>query len=242
MDCPRCHTPMTPQTLDGHLGTRLTIDVCLTCQSFWFDARESLQLAPRSTLALFRLIGEQAGSRRPPAAASGGIDAVAVCPHCGLRLRPTEDRQRNTTFRYLRCPTGHGRFTAFYDFLREKDFIRPLSAEQIEDLRQHVQAVNCSNCGAPIDLAARSSCAHCGSVLTMLDLKQAERLVVQLRQADRIGEPIDPALPLELVRARRDVTGAFDAFERDPGWYASVSASDLVGAGLGALARWLKDG
>jgi hypothetical protein len=45
---------------------------------------------------------------------------------------------------------------------------------------------------------------------------------------------------MELTRARRDVTMAFDAFERDPDWYASVSASGLVGAGLSALNRWMK--
>jgi len=237
MLCPRCRAAMTTQTLNGHLGTPVTIDLCLTCQAFWFDARESLQLAPRSTLTLFRLIGEQAGAPRPRVTADGG---TALCPTCGLRLRPTQDRQRNTTFHYQRCPRDHGRFTSFYDFLREKDFIRPLSAEQIAELRQHVQAVNCANCGASVDLTTGSACAHCGSALTMIDFGQAERLVSQLRQADRSDEPIDPALPMALTRARRDVTAAFDAFERDPNWYSSVAASGLVGAGLAAIERWLK--
>ena len=229
---------MSTQTLTGHLGTTIVIDVCLSCQAFWFDQRESLQLSPRSTLTLFRLIGDQAGARpeTPPANPAG----AAVCPHCGLRLRPTQDRQRNTTFAYQRCPAGHGRFTTFYDFLREKDFIRPLSPAQIEELRRHVQAVNCANCGGPIDLVVRSTCGHCGSALTMLDLKQAEQLVEQLRRADRTGQPVDPSLPLALTRARRDVTMAFEAFERDPTWYSSVSASGLVGAGLSALNRWMK--
>jgi len=230
---------MSSETLSGHLGTALTIDICLACQAFWFDARESLQLAPRSTLTLFRMIGEQAGGRPPVAAAESGVSAV--CPHCGRRLKPTQDRQRNTTFRYQRCPNDHGRFTTFYDFLREKDFIRPLSGEQLQELRQHVQAVNCANCGASVDLTTRSACGHCGSALAMLDLAQAEKLVHQLRQADRTDRPIDPALPLELTRARRDTTAAFDAFERDPGWYTSVSTSGLVGAGLAALSRWLRE-
>ena len=237
MLCPGCRHAMTTQTLTGHLGTPVTIDLCLTCQAFWFDARESLQLAPRSTLALFRLIGEQAGVSRPRVDAD---DGGALCPHCGLRLRPTQDRQRNTALTYQRCPRDHGRFTSFYDFLREKDFIRPLSAEQIAELRQHVQAVNCANCGASVDLTMRSACGHCGSALTMLDLKQAERLVNQLREADRSDQPVDPALPMALTRARRDVTAAFDAFERDPNWYSSVAASGLVGAGLAAIGKWLK--
>jgi len=230
---------MASETLSGHLGTPLTIDLCLSCQAFWFDARESLQLSPRSTLTLFRLIGEHVGAR--PSAAGTAPGVSAVCPHCGIRLRPTQDRQRNTTFRYERCPNDHGRFTAFYDFLREKDFIRPLSADQVDELRQHVQAVNCANCGASVDLTTRSTCAHCASALTMLDLRQAERLVSQLRQADRGDRLIDPALPLALTRARRDVNAAFDAFERDPSWYTSVSTSGLVGAGLAALSRWLRE-
>ena len=238
MLCPRCREPLSAETLTGHLGTTVVVDVCRKCQAFWFDQRESLQLSPGSTLTLFRLIGEPADSEPRPTPADPA--AGAVCPRCGLRLRPTQDRQRNTAFRYERCPAGHGRFTSFYDFLREKDFIRPLSPAQLDELRRHVQAINCANCGAPIDLAARSTCGHCGSALTMLDMKQAEALVAQLRQADRTGAPVDPALPLALTRARRDVTAAFDAFERDPDWYSSVSASGLVGAGLSALNRWLK--
>ena len=60
--------------------------------------------------------------------------------------------QRATRFSYLHCPNDHGRLTTFFDFLREKDFIRPLTAEQLQELRQNVQTVNCSNCGAPIDV------------------------------------------------------------------------------------------
>ena len=52
-----------------------------------------------------------------------------------------------------------------FDFLREKNFVRPLSADQLTALRQNVQSVNCSNCGAPIDLAKTSACGHCGSPL-----------------------------------------------------------------------------
>ncbi len=231
---------MSAETLTGHLGTPVTIVICRACQAFWFDARESLQLAPRSTLALFRLIGDQLAAAKPAAGAAGN-EGGGVCPRCGLRLRPTQDRQRNTTFHYQRCPKDHGRFTTFYDFLREKDFVRPLSGEQLQALRLHVQAVNCANCGASVDLTTGSACGHCGSPLTMLDFRQAERLVAQLREADRSDRPVDPALPLELTRARREVTAAFDAFERDPNWYSSVAASGLVGAGLAAIGKWLKD-
>jgi hypothetical protein len=228
---------MAAQTLDGHLGTSVTIDLCFPCQVFWFDAKESLRLSPGAVLTLFRAIGERAmeGPTRAPA------DRRPACPRCQVRLFPTHDRQRNTPFQYLRCPNDHGRLITFVEFLREKDFIRPLSAQQIADLRQSVQIVNCSNCGAPIELAKSSACSHCGAPLSMLDLKQTSALVAALREADRPDRPIDPALPLRLESARREVEASFAAFEHHESWFGEVTRGGLVGAGLSALARWLKD-
>jgi hypothetical protein len=222
---------MTPLVLDGHLGATLTVDLCLTCHVFWFDTRESLMLSPGSTLKLFRLIGEQT------ATGGGPRDPFARCPRCSLRLLPIRDMQRSTTFQYLRCPREHGRLTTFFDFLREKNFIRPLSGQQIDELRRNLTAVNCSNCGGPIDLAKTSSCAHCGSPLSMLDMKQAHDLVLQLQRADRPDRPIDPALPLQLEQARRDVETSFAAFEQDSTWFSTVSSAGLVGAGLRTLLK-----
>lgn len=227
---------MQEQALDGHHGRRVALDVCPACQCFWFDARESLHLTPASTLALFRLIGEQVAPPRPPATADG-----ASCPRCRAPLRLVHDMQRTTRFSYLRCPGDHGRLITFLDFLREKDFVRPLTPAQIAELRATLGAVNCSNCGAPIDLRQRSACAHCGSAVSMLDLRQAEALVAQLRgAADRAGQPVDPALPLELARARRQTELAFEHLERDSVWISDASSFGLVGASLMAVARWLK--
>ena len=238
MDCPRCGAAMSEHTFDGQLGRAVAIDICHPCQSIWFDGRESLSLTPASTLALFRIIGEHVAR---PQLADGD---ASKCPRCRGRLRRTTDMQRATRFEYFKCPNGHGRLTTFLDFLKEKDFIRPLTPQQIAELRQNVQMVNCSNCGAPIDLARTAACTHCGSPLSMLDMKQAERLVEQLRQADRSDQPIDPALPLELARARRQ---AEEAFRDMPStslttdlWISEVTTTGLVGAGLSALARWLK--
>jgi hypothetical protein len=233
MNCPGCGKPMTGEALDGHLGRGVAIDLCLACQLFWFDQGESLQLAPRSTLRLFRLIGEQAGAKRGP------VSSEPRCPRCGSRLLPTHDKQRNTPFQYWRCDRRHGRLITFFDFLREKNFIRPLSPEQIEELRRNVHTVNCSSCGAAIDLAHASSCGHCASPLSMLDTQQTQQLVAQLQNADRSDKPVDPMLPLLLARARGEVETAFASFERGPGWFDDVSRSGLVGAGLVALARWL---
>jgi len=224
---------MQQETFDARLGLETAIDICHTCQSLWFDKHESITLMPGSTLALFRIIGERVGRPRRSDA------DVARCPRCEARLRPAHDLQRTTRFRYLRCPTGHGRLITFYDFLLEKDFIRPLTPAQIRELRDQVGTVNCANCGAPVDLRTNAACTHCGSALSMLDLHQAERLVEQLRQAEeRAGRPVDPTLPLLLERARRDAERPFLGMEGDAGWIRALQSTDLIGAGLAAVARW----
>jgi DNA-directed RNA polymerase subunit RPC12/RpoP len=226
---------MEPHTLDGHLGRPVTVDLCGPCQAIWFDSRENLQLTPGATLSLFRLIGEHIAK---PGVAEGD---VAKCPRCKSQLRRTQDMQRATRFEYFRCPHDHGRLTTFFDFLKEKDFVRPLTPQQIAELRKNIQMVNCSNCGAPIDLAKTSDCTHCGSPLSMLDMTQAETLVARLRDADRTDKPVDPALPLALARARREADAAFQGLPGNSVWLEEGNSFGLVGAGLVALARLLKD-
>ncbi len=221
--------------LNGHYGRTLVIDLCHTCQAFWFDGIESLQLEPASVLELFRIVGEAGGGVRAP------LSDSARCPRCDGQLVKTFDLQRQSKFEYWRCPGGHGRLTSFFNFLREKDFIRPLSETQIDELRRNLRSINCSNCGAPVDLAKGQACAHCGSPLSMLDVGHAEGLVAALRvRADKGGD-VDPALAINLERARREVTTAFGAFERGPGWYSAASSDGLVNAALSAFSRWLVD-
>jgi hypothetical protein len=228
---------MEEATFDAHLGRRTAIDICHGCQSFWFDTHESATLTPGSTLKLFRIVGEKI--TRP---ARSKAD-LPKCPRCKSRLRRTHDIQRTTKFEYLSCPHGHGRLTTFFDFLREKDFIRPLTPQQIDELRRNVGSVNCANCGGPVDVTAGAACGHCGTPLSMLDLRQAERLVEQLQKAeDRARQPVDPTLPIELERVRRQTERQFVGF-RDDDLFVSVASAtanvDLVTAGLSLVARWL---
>jgi Zn-finger nucleic acid-binding protein len=224
---------MHEETFDGHLGRGVVIDSCFSCQSFWFDARESLSLTPGSTLRLFARIGEHVTRTKASEA-----DA-SKCPRCRARLRQTHDMQRATRFQYLRCPNGHGRFISFFEFLREKDFIRPLTPAQLVALRRNVQIINCSNCGAPVDLARGGACAHCASPLSILDLGRASELVADLQRADRPAGPVDPALPLQLARARREVESALIGLPREVS-FADLAANGLVAAGLAAVSRWLR--
>jgi len=206
---------MTADDLEGHLGTRVQIDRCPMCQVFWFDHLESLRLSPGATLQIFRAISSEQG--RPAT-----VHEPLKCPRCDAGLLLTNDRQRNTPFRYWRCPREHGRLITFFDFLREKDFIRPLSAAQIEELKQNVQMVNCSNCGAPIDLANASACTHCGTPISMLDVKQVSEMASQLQQASA-PKPIDVSALFAALKAEHD----------------REAPQSLVETGLRLVANWL---
>jgi hypothetical protein len=222
--------------LEARPAAPIAIDICHACQAFWFDAHESPRLSPGSTLTLFSVIGAKAA--RPSAFTEGD---VAKCPRCNGRLRLTHDRQRNTSFAYLRCPNGHGRLTTFFDFLREKDFVKPLSPREIAELSRRLRAVNCSNCGAPVNLAEGGTCTHCGSPLSTFDLPHAEELLSQLKEADAKAGRIDPALPLRLVEARLEVEQGFAAERSSPTWTSDATSLGLVGAGLATLARWIRN-
>jgi len=233
MQCPGCAATMTALTLDGHLGTKVDLDLCAACQVIWFDRLESLRLSPGATLSLFRTIGERKQTSPPP------LGDPLKCPRCDLRLLLTNDRQRNTPFRYRRCAREHGRLITFFDFLREKDFVRPLSARQIAELRASVQTVNCSNCGAPIDLAQASACAHCSTPLSMLDLNQIEVMAAHLRRADEASRTIDPMLPERMKREKEAVESLFAALRADEGG-ARPGSTGLVEMGLRLFSNWLK--
>jgi hypothetical protein len=235
MQCPGCTATMTALTLDGHSGTKVELDLCAACQVIWFDHLESLQLSAGATLSLFRMIGECKQMSPPPL-----VDPLK-CPRCHLRLLLTSDRQRNTPFRYRRCAREHGRLITFFEFLREKDFVRPLSMRQLADLRANVQMINCSNCGAPIDLAHASACAHCSTPLSMLDLNQIEGMAAHLRQAAEPSRTIDPTLPERITREKEAVDALFDALRTDALVARPAAASPgLVEMGLRLISNWLK--
>jgi hypothetical protein len=221
---------MTDWTLDGRLGARLTIDVCIGCQAFWFDQHESLQLSPGSTLRLMKFIGEHSSTVKATLA------DVLRCPRCAGRLSLAHDMVRNMRFTYWTCKSVHGRFIGFFDFLKEKNFIRALSPQEMQQLKQNVQSVNCSNCGASIDLQVNSACPYCHSAISMLDMKQQQQMLAQLKEAAE-PRPVDPTLPLKLAQATAQTSALFQ--QDDTAWWEDARSSDLVQVGLKAVARWI---
>ena len=218
--CPSCRQGMRSMTLDAHYHGQVTIDVCEACHGIWFDPLEHLQLAPAAVLQLFDVIHGATSNRSP-------LPDRLQCPRCHLTLTRTDDRQKATTFRYWRCPRDHGRFITFVDFLREKDFIRPLDPAQLADLRARQRSVKCSNCGAVIDLTRDTACAYCHTPLLMIDFEQVGRMVAELRaQAAGTRGPVpDTLAPAPLVF--------------DPDDWKHFTDGGLVEKGLATVLSWL---
>jgi uncharacterized protein YbaR (Trm112 family) len=230
MTCPNCGKEMTDWTLEARLGRQVIVDVCTGCQAFWFDVHESLQLSPGATLKLMKFIGEHSSTVK------AALSDTLRCPRCAGGLSLMHDMVRNMRFSYWGCGNGHGRFIGFFDFLKEKNFIHALSPQEIQQLKQNVQSVNCCNCGAAIDLQTNSVCPYCHSPISMLDMKQQQQMLAQLREAAE-PRPVDAALPLKLTLATEQTAALFK--EDDTEWWEDARSGDLVQAGLKAVARWL---
>jgi len=74
----------------------------------------------------------------------------------------------------------------------------------------------------------------------MLDMKQPQRMLDQLKQAAE-PRPMDPALPLKLASAKMALETSLADHDRSPEWWSDVGSSGLVQAGLNAVARWLSE-
>lgn len=173
--CPNCYKPMRTQTLDVQLTAHaVEVDACPDCRLLWFDQWESTRLAPRAVLTLFQFIGSATGQSPTPLASRFS------CMRCQNALEFTRDLQRTTAFTYWRCNLGHGRLISFNQFLREKNFIRAPSPAELARLRETVKQISCSQCGAPIDLAADSGCSHCGAPIALVDPESIAKAIQEL--------------------------------------------------------------
>ena len=217
--CPGCGAAMRPLALDRTPHGEVVVDLCGRCHALWFDAYESVRLTPAATLALFdavRAAGEPARAEQKSLA----------CPRCRAPLVETRDLRHATRFAYWRCPRGHGRYTPFVQFLREKAFLRPLAPAEIERLKVHVRSIRCTGCGAPVDLARDARCPYCAGPIEAFDAGAAAATVRALA-------------PTAAARPDVDVAGLADALlgagRPRP---AAAAPLDLLGNGLAVLASW----
>ena len=162
----------------GIYGPDVEIDLCFSCHVLWFDKRESVHLSPRGTLDLFRVLHEHRDDPRH------ALADAPQCPRCRNRLVLTRDIGKGGRFSYYACPDRHGRLTPFSEFLKEKQFVRGLSPLEQHRLRAEIKNVQCSSCGAPVDLARGFECGHCGSPITVLDADAVEKTLRELEAAD----------------------------------------------------------
>jgi hypothetical protein len=232
MICPNCAQPMTEWKLTGHLGVQLTVDVCTTCQAFWFERHEDLGLTPASTLQVMKYIGDHSSTPKP------ALPDRLMCPHCGSGLTLAHNMTRNVRFVYWQCSSQHGHYISFFDFLKEKNFIRPLSTQEIQHLRESVQEVHCSNCGGSVNLQTSSTCPFCHSPISILDLRDQQSMLAQLKEAAASdGKQVDPALPLKLAMAKAEVSDYFSVSRHSDWWADPGTTRDLVVGALKDIAR-----
>ncbi len=232
--CPSCGTLMTHERFAHRMRGDIGLDICWDCHAIWFDRYESAQLAPAAVLALFRKIHEH---REQTARA---LREPMRCPRCPATLVLTHDLQRSNRLRYHRCPSEHGRLTTFMQFLREKEFVRSLSASEIDTLKATVAQVSCSSCGAVVDLARDTSCGYCRSPLAILDAEAVEKALAALSEAEqrRTAPP-----PTDMAKAFESLLAAYKTPKQESSvWMREVSATsdsrdvvDLVVAGIGQL-------
>ena len=196
MNCPSCRQPLDVQTFAGNYGKTVPLDLCYPCQSLWFDSHENLRLSPQAILHLFRIIHDKRAEYRRP------LPEHLPCPRCGIRLTHTSDRQRNTQFYYFACGREHGRFITFFQFLREKNFVRNLSPKEVIELKSHLTTLNCSHCGAAVDIDKTSHCPYCRTPISMLDPRQVEKILRELHRKEDKQQAVDPLLHRTLVVER----------------------------------------
>jgi hypothetical protein len=209
---------MAKRALARHDTGQICLDLCYPCHAIWFDRNESMQLAPRAVIELFRDIHRREDAERH------ALEKKLACPRCRAALLLTHDVTRSGRFSYYRCPADHGRMTPFFQFLREKHFVRSLNPAELARLRAEVKHVHCSGCGAPVDIQRDTACKFCAAPLAVLDADAVEKALREWSDAearrpvpsrDRIA-----AAMLDAKAAETRVRGA-DRWSR---------AGDVVGA------------
>lgn len=186
MNCPNCTTEMGTLALEGVYGPPIEVDLCFACHVLWLDKRESLHLSPSGTLDLFRALHDHRDDPRH------AISGKNHCPRCSTRLELMHDLGKGGRFSYHACPQRHGRLTPFSEFLKEKEFVRELTPAEKNQVKAQLKSVQCSSCGAPVDLSGDFCCGHCGSPISVLDAEAVENTLSRLEEA-KAKRDIDPA-------------------------------------------------
>lgn len=248
--CPNCRQPMHAKDLETHAHGAVRVDLCFACAGLWFDPMESVQLAPAAVIELFKdIYAHREGAKTP-------VAQRLSCPRCNDVLAPSQDLCKSGRFSYFRCQRGDGRFTPFFQFLREKQFVRTPTAAELQQVRAQVRQITCSECGAPIDLEKEQQCKYCRAPITFLDPDAVQKAMRLYADKDQHRAP--SPTPEAMAAALRG-TGARPAFGpsasqtvslgdrllmagRDPGLPSGTQmAMDLVGWGIMAIGQLFEE-
>ena len=199
---------------------------CFACQVIWFDEHDCSQLSPGGVLDVFKALNEHRVEAR------NQLPTLLDCPRCHARLALTQDLQHTTHFSYYRCPFGHGRLSPFLQFLLEKNFIRPISGPELAALKAKVRSIQCSNCGAPVDIQHSSACAYCHTPISILDPDAVTKAIGALTTAQSRRGTVDVNLLADALLQRSPSEGDSAV--------AGAPLVDLVAVGVGIVAALLR--
>jgi Zn-finger nucleic acid-binding protein len=204
MNCPACKSTTVEQGFEGSRGARILLDVCPTCHGLWFDPRESMQLSSAGVLQLFRQMhGRRDGHHR--------LQEPLPCPRCRATLERAHDMSRGNRFQYFRCPNEHGHFITFFQLLREKGIVRSLNPRELSELKQHVERIQCSDCGEAISLGRDSACPRCHAPVCILDPKALGSRLEELKPAAALaaGAVVAPAVAAQILMDQMKLDGFY---------------------------------
>ncbi|MBL8516323.1 MAG: zf-TFIIB domain-containing protein [Betaproteobacteria bacterium] len=242
MKCPSCRQDMLVESIPREYSGEIVLDICYHCHVIWFDQFESAALPPAGVMALFRKLHQHDADARLPLAQR------MTCSRCPAPLAEAQDFVKAGRITYHRCPAGHGRLTSFVQFLREKQFVRTLTAPEINQLKATVKQVKCSSCGGPIDLARDSACGYCRAPISVLDAEAVEKALAKLSAAEAKRGQVDPeklaALQKEDEKRRRELARMSGAGQGHGGMWQDTSGGgvntvDLVAGGIAILVALL---
>jgi len=236
--CPGCAAPMERRAFQRRPSGSVDLDLCHPCHFIWFDQYESTALTPGAVIQLFGTIHEHHSTPPRP------VSDRTSCPHCRRGLVLTHDVMGRNRFTYHRCPSGCGRLTTFFQFLREKHFVRSLAPHELTQLRAQVAQVRCSSCGAFLDLDRGTSCAYCRAPVSILDPDAVRRTLQDLSAQERERQRVrDPAEVVGAVLEGRRASRRTPAYSSGPAREGLRSRGSFGGtpSGLGDVLELVGD-
>jgi hypothetical protein len=164
--CSNCAQPLRAQSLPGHYGATVDIDMCDDCCLIWFDEVESVRISKHGIAELVKVVhAAMSGGALHAGAAS--LAATQHCPVCVSPLRQVFNASRYG--RTSQCPQGHGYYQSYILYLAEKGYVRPINWKDISSLLREAKELFCGNCGGGLALRPQDECPYCRSDIAVLD-------------------------------------------------------------------------